>query len=176
MTRKTLAPHRSSRMRDGAERSLVGFVVGDVAYAVEIASVREIVNPLPTTALPHLPPSVIGVANHRGEVIPIVDLRERFGLGKRIEGDRRVKWILVSAGEAIVGLVVDAMTSVFGVPSGDLRPAPELGGEGDLRGIASVAHHEGRFVFVLDLERFEALTAPLSGAALLAMKREEDAS
>lgn len=167
MTKKTLAPYRSSLSRAEAERSLVGFFVGDVAYAVEVANVREIVNPRETTALPHLPASVIGVADHRGEAIPIVDLRARFGLGARAASDRRVKWILVRAGETTVGLVVDAMTSVFGVPAGELRPAPELGGERDLRGIASVASHEGRFVFVLDLDGFEALTAPMARAGLV---------
>ena len=71
---------KSQRPRHDAERSLVGFSVGDVAYAIEISHVREIVAPLSLTVLPHMPPAVVGVANHRGEVVPVVDLRQRFGV------------------------------------------------------------------------------------------------
>lgn len=173
MAKNDLVRFKSPRPRKDAERSLVGFVVGDVAYAVEIASVREIVAPLPITTLPHMPPSVVGVVDHRGEVVPIVDLRERFGLEPRMENDRRIKWILVRSGDRTVGLIVDAITEVFGVPSGDLRAAPELGGGEDLRGIAAVASHNGGFAFVLDLERFEALIEPLSQAGFLRTRDDE---
>lgn len=164
----------SQRPRHDAERSLVGFTVGDVAYAVEIASVREIVAPLPLTSLPHMPKAVVGVADHRGEVVPIVDLRERFGLPRRQEPDRRIKWILVRAEERTVGLVVDSVTDVFGVPSHELREAPALGGGDDMRGIAGVVSHNGGFVFVLEASRFEALTEPMAQAGLLRASTEEE--
>ena len=82
-----LVRHRSDR-----SKNLVGFVVGDVRYAVDILRVREIINPLPIVALPHAPPAVLGVADHRGLVIPIVDLRRRFGLEPN-QTTRRTKWI-----------------------------------------------------------------------------------
>jgi purine-binding chemotaxis protein CheW len=160
-------PLRPQRPRHDAERSLVGFVVGDVTYAVEIASVREIVAPLAITALPHTPPAVAGVADHRGEVVPVVDLRTRFGLGPRSWGDRRVKWILVDVGGRTVGLVVDGVTEVFGASLGELRPAPELGGGEDARGIASVTTHAAQLVFVLDVTRFKSLTDSMERAGLL---------
>lgn len=167
-------PLEPKRARHDAERSLVGFVVGDVAYAVEIAAVREIVAPLPLTALPHTPPAVPGVADHRGEVVPVVDLRTRFGLAPRSWGDRRVKWILVDVGGRTVGLVVDGVTEVFGASVGELRPAPDLGGGEDARGIASVTTHGGQLVFVLDLSRFESLTEPMARAGLLGRAEEGD--
>lgn len=166
---------KSQRPRHDAERSLVGFVVGDVAYAVEIAHVREIVAPLALTVLPHMPPAVVGVANHRGEVVPVVDLRHRFGVAASA-GDRRIKWILVRAGERTVGLVVDAITDVFGVPSGELRPAPGLGSGDEVRGISGVVAYDGSFVFVLDVERFETLTEPLATAGLLLPEHDEESS
>jgi purine-binding chemotaxis protein CheW len=63
----------ASKQRPDPRKSLVGFVVGDVAYAVPIAAVQEIVAPLPLTELPHSPDVVAGVADHRGQVMPIVD-------------------------------------------------------------------------------------------------------
>lgn len=166
---------KSQRPRHDAERSLVGFSVGDVAYAIEISHVREIVAPLSLTVLPHMPPAVVGVANHRGEVVPVVDLRQRFGVAPS-SGDRRIKWILVRAGERTVGLVVDAITDVFGVPKGELLAAPGLGVGDDVRGISGVVSYDGVFVFVLDVDRFETLIEPLDTAGLLPKHEEEPSS
>jgi purine-binding chemotaxis protein CheW len=153
------------RHRTDPQKNLVGFVVGPVAYAVDIARVREIVNPLEVTALPHMPPEVAGVSDHRGEVIPVIDLRVRFGL-EHAESGRSTKWILLHAGgERSVGIVVDYVTEVFGALEG-IRPTPEVGGNRDVRGIAGVVTHNARLTFVLEtgrfIEIFEALAA--SGA------------
>ncbi|MFO0566965.1 MAG: chemotaxis protein CheW [Polyangiaceae bacterium] len=156
----------AGKMRPDPQKSLVGFTVGDVHYAVPIAQVREIVNPLPLTALPHSPVAVAGVANHRGVVIPVVDLRARFEL-PRVEEQRRAKWILVDVEERTVGLMVDGVTEVFGTGGADLGPAPNLGGGDDVRGIIGVLSHDGHMVFVLDVGRFEALCAPLAEKGLL---------
>ena len=71
------------------------------------------------TALPHTPQEVAGVADHRGDVIPVIALRRRFGLVDQ-EATRATKWILVRADGQDVGLVVDKVTEVFGT-----RVAPE---------------------------------------------------
>ncbi|MDB4987254.1 MAG: Positive regulator of CheA protein [Myxococcaceae bacterium] len=140
-----------SRYRNDQAKNLVSFLVGAVRYAVEIQLVREIVNPLPMVPLPHAPPEVIGVADHRGNVLPIVDLRVRFGLG---EGTitRRTKWIIVRVPETdqVVALVVDAVTAVFGASSAQKREVPELGRGRDQRGISTVYSHDGTLVFVVD--------------------------
>lgn len=154
-----------SRTRSDPRKNLVGFLLGGVQYAVDIARVREIVNPLEVTALPHTPLEVAGVADHRGEVVPVIDLRVRFGLEPSV-GGRTTKWILLNAGgERSVGIIVDAVTEVFGAIEG-IRPTPEVGGNRELRGIAGVVTHNGKLTFVLDISRFveifEALAA--SGA------------
>ncbi|MDP9001246.1 MAG: chemotaxis protein CheW [Myxococcota bacterium] len=82
------------RHRHDPSKNLVGFVVGDVEYAVAISRIREIANPLPLVALPHAPRSVVGVADYRGEVVAVVDLRARFGL-PAAEATRRTKWLVV---------------------------------------------------------------------------------
>jgi purine-binding chemotaxis protein CheW len=147
------------RQRPDRQRGFVGFVVGDVSYAVPIGNVREIVNPAPLTELPHAPPAVAGVLDHRGEVVPIVDLRTRFGLPAEL-GSRRTKWILIEIEGRSVGLTVDRVTGVFGV-TGELRPPPALGAGDDARGIVGVAPYDGGLVFVLDVGRFDVLTLSL---------------
>jgi purine-binding chemotaxis protein CheW len=154
------------RHRTEAQKSLVGFVVGPVSYAVDIARVREIVNPLEVTPLPHMPAEVAGVTDHRGEVIPVIDLRVRFGL-EHAENGRNTKWILLHAGgERSVGVIVDSVTEVFGAVEG-IRPTPEVGGNRDLRGIAGVVTHNGRLTFVLETARFIEIFEALSASGML---------
>jgi purine-binding chemotaxis protein CheW len=150
--------HRKERA--DPNKSLVGFTVGDVSYAVPIAAVKEIVNPLALTALPYLSSAVAGVADHRGEVIVVVDLRARFGLGPSPD-QSRTKWVLLAMGGRIVGLIVDQVTEVFGTGRDHVRPAPSLGGGEDARGIAGVIAHGGALTFVLDVERLEAVTVAI---------------
>jgi purine-binding chemotaxis protein CheW len=151
------------RHRHDPSKNLVGFVVGEVEYAVAIARVKEIANPLSVVALPHPPPAVVGVADYRGDVVPVVDLRTRFGLGS-VPSTRRTKWIVVDVSGRLVALVVDAVTEVFGTGGAELRSAPSLGGGDDVRGIAGVANHGKGLVFVLDTSRLRDLTEPLAVA------------
>ncbi len=154
------------RSRQGSQRNLVGFWVGDVTYALPIVVIREIVNPLAVIDLPDAPPEVRGVANYRGEVVPVVDLRIRFRLPMAVE-TRKTRWILIDIGGRLVALIVDVVTGVFGT-SAELRPAPVLGGGEDVRGIAGVTLHDETMVFVLDITRFAMLTEPLVRAGSIA--------
>ena len=145
-------PEHGQRHRPDPQKSLVEFIVGNVHYAIDIAHIREIVNPLVITPLPHSPSEVVGVADHRGEVVPIIDLRVRFGL-TGAEATRTTKWILVNSNRGLIGLVVDAVTEVFGTGGEELRPTPEIGGNKDVRGISGVVTHNGTLTFVLDKAR-----------------------
>jgi purine-binding chemotaxis protein CheW len=154
------------RQRHDPSKNLVGFIVGDVHYAVSIHLVREIANPLDLVALPKAPRAVTGVADYRGEVVPVIDLRVRFGLPEE-EVTRRTKWIIVAVDTRFVALVVDAVTEVFGTGGQDLRSVPSLGGGDDLRGISGVTTHMGTLTFVLDTQRFGELTEPLVSSGAL---------
>ncbi|HLK37443.1 MAG TPA: chemotaxis protein CheW [Polyangiaceae bacterium] len=152
-----------TRQRHDPSKSLVGFHVGDVHYAVPIDRVKEISNPLEMVALPHAPPAVVGVADYRGDVVPVVDLRARFGLATTVV-TRKTKWLVVEVAGRMVALVVDAVSEVFGTGGAELRPAPALGSGDDVRGIAGVASYGGTLVFVLDTSRLRDLTEPLAAA------------
>ncbi|MBX3233047.1 MAG: purine-binding chemotaxis protein CheW [Labilithrix sp.] len=159
-----------ARYRHDPSKDLVGFLVGDVMYAVRIDVVREIVNPLAVVDLPRAPETVKGVADYRGEVVPVIDLRERFGLPPAALS-RKTKWIVVDAaakrtgpaigqgpvaGARYAALVVDSVTEVFGLAGGELRPAPPLGPGDRERGIEGVTTLGQRLVFVLDARTFGA--------------------
>jgi purine-binding chemotaxis protein CheW len=162
---------RALRRRGGdRDKNLVGFLIGDVHYAVDIRRVKEIIRPLAVVALPHPPPAVIGVADHRGEVVPILDVRTRFGL-PAIGVTRRTKWILVMLPGKAVGLVVDAITEVFAAGEEDQRSVPSIGMGDAARGITAVFGHRGTLVFVLDVDRIGA-AAELVDVSGLASIRE----
>jgi purine-binding chemotaxis protein CheW len=148
------------RQRHDPSKNLVGFSVGAVQYAVPIARVKEIANPIPVVALPHAPPAVVGVADYRGEVVPVVDLRARFGLAAAA-ATRKTKWIVVDVVGHLVALVVDSVTEVFGTGGAGLRPPPALGGD-DVRGISGCTNYDGALVFVLETARFRDVVEPLA--------------
>lgn len=156
----------SSRNRSDRTKNLVGFIVGGIRYAVDILRVREIINPQDLVALPNAPPVVTGVADHRGEVMPILDLRRRFGLPPEA-ATRRTKWIIVRVGRRSAGLVVDAVTEVFGAGEDSARQVPELGAGDAARGISAVHAHEGSLVFVIDVDRIAAAAEAYEARAQL---------
>jgi purine-binding chemotaxis protein CheW len=137
------------------DKNLVGFLIGDLAYAVEIARVREIVRPLPLVPLPHAPPAIIGVADHRGEVVPVLDVRRRLAL-PAVAPTRRTKWILVGMPRRSAALVVDAVTDVFAATPEEKREVPSVGAGDQARGFSAVYGHRGSLVFVLDVDRIAA--------------------
>jgi purine-binding chemotaxis protein CheW len=159
------SPKRGARTP--VQKSLVAFVVGEVRYALDISQVREIVTPLPLTLLPHLPGGLAGVADHRAEVVPIVDLRARFAIAPRAAPSKKTKWILVEVARRTVGLMVDDVMGVLRVQADDFRVAPDLGGGEQSRGIASVTTYDGDLIFVLDLTRFEKLAESFDHKSLL---------
>jgi purine-binding chemotaxis protein CheW len=149
--------------RVGRLKNLVGFELDSVHYAIEITRVREIIHPIPYVAIPHAPPSVIGVADHRGAVVPVVDTRHRFGLA-RVEPTRRTRWIVVDAKPTRVALVVDEVSDVFGTQPEEQRSVPALGSGDDARGILAVYSSRGRLIFVIDVDRVAQVAATVDVA------------
>lgn len=153
------------RQRSDPQKSLVGFFVGDVHYAVDIASVFQILNPLPITVLPHLAGVVAGVAEIRGEVIPVLDLRARFGLPS-VPASRRNKWVLVDVGGRTAALAVDSVSDVFAKSSVEARGTPALGRGDEARGIIGVFDVSGKLTFLLAPTQFRAILDSLDNSAV----------
>lgn len=150
--------HGTARSRLDPHKNLVGFMVGSVQYAIDIWRVREIVQPLPLTPLPYTHAAIVGVADHRGEVVPVVDLRKQFG--EPTEVGRKTKWILLNAAGRVVGIVVDSVTGPFGAAEDQMRPPPTLGGGEARRGILAVTSHQDQMVFVVDPLLIEEIIHP----------------
>ncbi len=104
---------------------LVSFIIDDVEYGVDILAVHEILRLPEITRLPNVPKYVRGVINLRGNVIPVVDVRERFGLSKAKFTDL-TRIIVVEIGERLVGLLVDNVHQVVRIPNKDIDPPSNL--------------------------------------------------
>lgn len=140
-----------------AELKLAGFYVGAGLYAIDIMRIKEVIQAVPfkVRPVPHAPDIVEGVIQLRGVVIPVVDLRKRFGVEIDPALDRLNKLIIVSVRGRIVGLRVDRVVGELRVAGDAVRPAPSmLRGEGKeeegfFTGVCKVGDD---IVFVVQLE------------------------
>lgn len=139
------------------ERSLVGFRVGPVAYAVPTECVRAIELPAELAELPHLPRGVVGVYEYRSQMLPVLDLRVCFNTPSDTR-HARPKWVILESGKGLVSLVVDEVSGVFDMRHGGLEPVPPLGDARKIYHVAGVAHQGTTATFVLDLDSFHAAT------------------
>jgi len=108
---------------DSMEGMYLTFDLASEGYGLEIRHVIEIIGIQPITAVPDLPDHVIGVLNLRGKVIPIIDVRRRFGLPHR-DHDDRTCIVVVNVNENSVGLVVDKVSEVITIPANEIEPPP----------------------------------------------------
>jgi purine-binding chemotaxis protein CheW len=131
---------------------LCKFVVGGQEYAIDIMRVKEIINPLPITPVPGAPGFMEGVIELRGLILPVVDLRKRFGL-EAGPPTRQNKYVLVALDGRIVALVVDAVREFLRKGKGDIAPTPTLMPGQQTRYFAGVCHHDGRIVMILDIDK-----------------------
>jgi purine-binding chemotaxis protein CheW len=106
------------------EIQLVGFMVGDEEFAVPILSIQEIIKPIEYTRVPKTPPYVLGVFNLRGSVIPLIDLRMKFGLSKSQENDE-TRYMVIKNNDEIAGFVIDRLTQATRIKESRIDPAPE---------------------------------------------------
>jgi purine-binding chemotaxis protein CheW len=141
------------------ENQIVIFELSTEYFGVDIAAVQSIIKVQPITKLPHTPEFVEGVTNLRGKVMPIIDLRKRFGVVSR-EADTNSRIIVVSLEQNEVGMIVDEVSEVVTVPHGCVEAAPTLATSIDaafIKGIAKLGANEGsaqpgtRLVILVDL-------------------------
>lgn len=134
------------------EEQVVVFEIAGESYGVDIACVQEIIRPPTITPVPRAPEWVEGVVNLRGRVIPVINLRNRFGL-PRAERDRSSRIVVLEISGQTIGAAVDAVSEVLRVPQSTIEaPGATLTGPetAHLRGIAKL---EGRLVILLDLDK-----------------------
>ena len=148
--------HDESRATD-EDFKLAGFYVGTGMYGIEIMRIKEVIQaaPHPVRPVPLAPDIVEGVIQLRGVVIPVVDLRRRFGVAVDPELARLNKLIIVSVSGRIAGLKVDRVLGELRVSASSLRPAPSMirgGPEYEEDIFSGVTRVGDEMVFVINLD------------------------
>ena len=143
------------------ENQIVIFELGSEYFGVDIATVQSIIKVQPITKLPRTPEFIEGVTNLRGKVLPVIDLRKRFGLSPR-EADKNSRIIVVSINHNEVGIIVDEVSEVVTVPAGAVEALPGMATTVDsafIRGIAKLeangnsAQAAERLIILLNLDQ-----------------------
>jgi purine-binding chemotaxis protein CheW len=131
---------------------LVSFNIGQEEFGLDIQSIQEINRMVDITRVPNSPEFVSGVINLRGKVIPIIDLRKRFGFTSK-EYDKNTRIIVVELNGMVVGFIVDAVSEVLRIPKSITEPPPAIVAGIGSEYITAVAKLENRLLILLDLER-----------------------
>jgi purine-binding chemotaxis protein CheW len=128
------------------------FKLADEVYGLEILKVREIVKIMEITLVPQMPGYVRGVVNLRGKVIPVIDLRLRFGLPEAEYNDETCI-IVVNLGGTETGIVVDTVQEVADIKDSQIEPPPSVGNEVDTHFILGMGKVGDRVNILLDIDR-----------------------
>lgn len=142
------------------------FFLGEEQYAVNVTRVEVVLEMQNVTRVPKAPPHMRGVINHRGSVVPVVDLRMRFGMGpsKLAEGTSIIiLQIDYGGGLLTVGMLADGVREVVNLDPSDTEKPPRLGSRLDEAVIEGIAKRGDEFVILLDID--EAFRTELSGTA-----------
>jgi purine-binding chemotaxis protein CheW len=131
---------------------VVGFRIGNETYGVRISAVREIVRVPEITAVPSAPDIIEGVINLRGKIIPVMDLRKRFGQVYTV-ADKKNRILVVEVDNKLVGLIVNAASEVLKIPPADIEPPGSVFADGESGYVTGVGKLKGRLIILLDITK-----------------------
>ena len=140
------------KKQDDELLQLVTFGIGDEEFGVDILRVQEIIRTMEITKVPRAQDFVEGVINLRGKVIPIIDLRRRFGLPSR-KHDKHTRIIVIELYDIIVGFVVDSVSEVLRIPASTVEPPPPVVSGVEAEYIRGVGKLQDRLLILIDLDR-----------------------
>ncbi|MBI1395796.1 MAG: chemotaxis protein CheW [Betaproteobacteria bacterium] len=127
------------------------FRLGVEEYGIEILKVQEIRGYDAVTTIANAPEFIKGVINLRGVIVPIVDLRIKFGLGQA-EYNQFTVVIVLNVGGRVVGVVVDSVSDVITLEPGQIKPAPEFSSSFDTRYLTGIGSVDDRMLILVDIE------------------------
>jgi len=134
------------------EGKYLTFVLNNEEYGLEILKVREIIGLMEITPVPQTPPFIKGIINLRGKVIPVMDLRLKFGMPET-EYTKETCIIVVNIDNRLMGIIVDTVSEVLDINAKDIEPAPSLGSSIKTDFILGMGKIKGKVKILLDIDR-----------------------
>ena len=144
-----------ARQADTSERYLA-FLLGKEQYAIPLLQVKEVIEMSEPTPIPQTPSYFKGVINLRGKVIPVVDLRLKFGMAEMVYSSRTCIIVTEVEGESgpmMIGAVVDGVSEVLNLVAADIEDTPDFGGEVSTTGLLGMAKVKGKVKILLDIDQ-----------------------
>ncbi len=145
------AAEREEALADSNVVQMVSFMLEDIEYGIDILQVHEIIRIPEITRLPNTPSYIKGVINLRGSVVPVVDMRERFGLPQGTQTDQ-TRIIVIESGDKLIGLWVDSVYQVVRLPLANIDPPSELIEGISEEFIKGVGRLRNRLIIILNFE------------------------
>jgi purine-binding chemotaxis protein CheW len=130
------------------------FLLGDEVYAFDVSHVREILEVIPITRVPRTPEYLRGVINNRGSVIPVLDVKRKFGLGKTEKGVNTciiVAELQVGNDPITVGVLSDSVQEVVELDAGQIQPPPRVGSGQGAEFLLGIGKKDDRFIMIMDI-------------------------
>jgi purine-binding chemotaxis protein CheW len=134
------------------ELQVVGFRIGEETFGVRIGSVREIVRVPEITSVPNAQDTIEGVINLRGKIIPVIDLRKRFGQAD-IQADKKNRILVVELESKLVGLIVNSASEVLKIPPSEIESPGSVFADGQSSYVTGVGKLKGRLIILLDIAK-----------------------
>ncbi len=138
--------------KEVTEGKFLTFVLGNEEYGVEILRVREIMGLLDITTVPQTPDYMKGVINLRGKVIPVIDLRLKFSMPEE-EHTKETCVIVAEVNNTSIGIIVDSVSEVLDIKSGEIEETPSLGQGIDTDFIMGLGKAKEKIIILLDIEK-----------------------
>ena len=135
---------------DGSQ--FLTFQLGEELYGVDILRVQEIKGYTAVTKIPNTPAHIKGVLNLRGTIVPIVELRTKFGM-ETIDYTMFTVIVVVVVKEKVMGLVVDAVSDVLNIDKKEIQPAPQFGAKVDISFLNGIGKSGDKLIALLDMDR-----------------------
>lgn len=155
-------PRPAAATQPRSSQDYLTIALDEDIFALPVANVREVLDPPPMTAVPFAPAHAPGLVNVRGNVMPLLDLRTRFGMAPGEDGDttRVIVTHIDRPGDSfLVGLRADAVYEVIDIPEGSIRPAPAGSTRWSASLMQGVVQRGDRYVIILDLDDIVATDA-----------------
>lgn len=131
----------------------VTFRVGDEKYGINVMQVQEVLRVAEIAPVPGAPSYVLGIINLRGNVVTVIDTRNRFGLMSK-ETDDNSRIVIIETESHIIGILVDSVAEVVELRSSDIETAPNVGNEDTSRYIQGVTSRDNELLILVDLNKF----------------------
>jgi len=145
-----------SAIETEASTQYLTFKLEEEIFALDVAEVREILDFTTVTKIPQTPAFMRGVINLRGSVVPVMDLRQKFGMSateKTVNSCIIVTEMTMGAENVVIGVLADAVQEVIDMEPEQIEPAPHIGAKLNMDFILGMGKHNGTFMMILDIDR-----------------------